>query len=126
MHSSNDYPRGYEVYVSFDGGSWGKSVVTGKGTEPITKIKFDKPVKTRFIKILQTGSSDSWNWSIHECRARAALMLSLLATTKAMRLQKTPITKPSIPAGVFNRKFHVSTPIAPARAPAKNAVLVTR
>ncbi|MHC4228386.1 MAG: family 16 glycoside hydrolase [Planctomycetota bacterium] len=65
-NSSNDYPRGYEIYVSFDGGSWGKSVVTGKGTEPITKIKFDKPVKTRFIKILQTGSSDSWNWSIHE------------------------------------------------------------
>jgi hypothetical protein len=65
-NSSNDYPRGYEIYISFDGGSWGKSIVTGKGAEPITKIKFDKPVKTRFIKILQTGSSDSWHWSIHE------------------------------------------------------------
>jgi hypothetical protein len=65
-NSSNDYPRGYEIYISFDGGSWGKPVVTGKGTEPITKIKFDKPVKTRFITILQTGSSDSWHWSIHE------------------------------------------------------------
>ncbi|MHC4425169.1 MAG: family 16 glycoside hydrolase, partial [Planctomycetota bacterium] len=28
-NSSNDYPRGYEVYVSFDGGSWGKPLVTG-------------------------------------------------------------------------------------------------
>ena len=65
-NSSNDYPRGYEVYVSFDGGSWGKPVVTGKGTNPITEIKFGKPVRTRFIKILQTGSSDSWHWSIHE------------------------------------------------------------
>jgi allantoicase len=65
-NSSNDYPRGYEVYVSFDGGSWGKPVVTGKGTNPLTKITFDKSVKTRFVKIVQTGSSDSWFWSIHE------------------------------------------------------------
>jgi hypothetical protein len=65
-NSSNDYPRGYEVYVSFDGGSWGKPVITGKGTQPLTKITFDKPVRTRFVKIVQTGSSDSWFWSIHE------------------------------------------------------------
>jgi len=64
--SANDFPRGYEVYVSFDGGSWGQPVVTGKGTKPITKIAFDQPVRTRFIRIVQTGSSDSWNWSIHE------------------------------------------------------------
>ena len=67
-NSSNDYPRGYEVYVSFDGGSWGKPVITGKGTNPVTEIKFGKPVRTRFVKILQTGSSDSWHWSIHELK----------------------------------------------------------
>jgi hypothetical protein len=67
-NSPNDYPRGYEVYVSFDDGSWGKPVVTGKGTQPLTKITFDKPVKTRFVKIIQTGSSDSWFWSIHELK----------------------------------------------------------
>jgi len=66
--SANDFPQGYEVYVSFDGGSWGKPVVTGKGTQPITEIKFANPVRTRFIKILQTGSSDSWFWSIHELK----------------------------------------------------------
>lgn len=66
--SSNDYPRGYEVYTSFDGGDWGKPVVKGKGVKPITKIDFAKPVKTRFIKILQTGSSDTWHWSIHELK----------------------------------------------------------
>jgi len=66
--SANDYPRGYEVYISLDGGNWGKPVLTGKGVNPVTEIKFDKPVKTRFIKILQTGSSDSWHWSIHELK----------------------------------------------------------
>ena len=65
-NSSNDYPRGYEVYVSFDGGSWGRPLVTGKGTKPVTTIEFDQPVRARFIKIAQTGSSDSYYWSIHE------------------------------------------------------------
>ena len=67
-NSANDYPRGYEVYVSFDGGSWDKPIATGKGTNPITEIKFGGPVQTRFVKIVQTGSSDSWNWSIHELK----------------------------------------------------------
>ena len=67
-NSSNDYPRGYEIYTSFDGGSWGRPIVTGKGTNPLTEIKFGKPVRTRFIKIIQTGSSDSWHWSIHELK----------------------------------------------------------
>jgi HEAT repeat protein len=65
-NSSNDYPREYEVYVSFDGGNWGQPIVTGKGTDPLTKIRFPRAVTTRFIKILQNGSSDSWHWSIHE------------------------------------------------------------
>jgi len=64
-NSANDYPRGYEVYVSFDGGNWGRPVLTGKGTNPITVLEFDRPVRTRYIKIVQTGSSDSWHWSIH-------------------------------------------------------------
>lgn len=66
--SANDYPRGYEVYISFDGGNWGKPVVAGKGVNPTTEIKFSEPAKTRFIKILQTGSSDDWHWSIHELK----------------------------------------------------------
>jgi len=65
-NSSNDYPRAYEVFVSFDGGNWGDPILRDKGTKPITDIAFGQPVRTRFIKILQTGSSDSWHWSIHK------------------------------------------------------------
>jgi len=64
-NSSNDYPRGYEVYVSFDGGDWGKPILVGKGTNPLTTIRFPKPVNTRFIKMIQTGSHETWHWSIH-------------------------------------------------------------
>ncbi|MBN1816230.1 MAG: HEAT repeat domain-containing protein [Sedimentisphaerales bacterium] len=64
--SANDFPRGYEVYVSFDGGNWGKPVVIGGDGEPVTKIRFEKPIRTRFLKIVQLGSSDNWYWSIHE------------------------------------------------------------
>jgi len=64
--SRGDYPRGYEVYVSFDGGNWGKPIVSGKGTKPLTEIKFPRPVRTRFIKIVQTGSVSGLFWSIHD------------------------------------------------------------
>jgi len=64
--SPGDYPRGYEIYVSFDGGSWGKPIVSGKGTKPVTEIKFPRPVRTRFIKIVQTGSVAGLFWSIHD------------------------------------------------------------
>ncbi len=66
--SRGDYPRGYEVYVSFNGGSWGKPIVSGKGTKPLTVIKFPRPVQTRFIKIVQTGSVPGLFWSIHELK----------------------------------------------------------
>ncbi len=66
--SRGDYPRGYEVYASFNGSSWGKPIVSGKGTKPLTVIKFPKPVQTRFIKIVQTGSVPGLFWSIHNLK----------------------------------------------------------
>jgi len=46
----------------------GKSIVSGKGTKPLTVIKFPRPVQTRFIKIVQTGSVPGLFWSIHELK----------------------------------------------------------
>jgi len=63
--SARDYPRGYEVSVSFDGRSWSKPVLVGKGGGPVTELKFAKPITTRHIRIVQTGSHDQWHWSIH-------------------------------------------------------------
>jgi mono/diheme cytochrome c family protein len=63
--SINDYPRGYQVEISGDGVTWGQPVATGKGDGPITEIRFP-PSKGRFIKIVQTGSTDGLWWSIHE------------------------------------------------------------
>jgi mono/diheme cytochrome c family protein/glucose/arabinose dehydrogenase len=63
--SSDDYPRGYEVSLSTDGKSWGKSVAAGKGTGPRTDIVFNlQPAK--FIRITQTGSVPGKFWSIHD------------------------------------------------------------
>ena len=61
--SSGDYPRGYQVFVSTDGASWGSAVATGTGAT-ITTISFASQT-ARYLKIVQTGSSGSW-WSIHE------------------------------------------------------------
>ena len=64
--SPGDYPRGCEVYVSFDGKSWGEAVLTSKAQRPITRLVFEKPVRARFVKIVQTGSTQGLFWSIHE------------------------------------------------------------
>ena len=50
----------------------------------------------------------------------ASLVLSLLVTANAMRLQNTPTTRPSTPIGEFNSLFHINTPEAPATVPARN------
>ena len=68
----DDYPRGYQVYVSADGKSWGQPIVTGRGTRNPTEIVFPKAVRARHIKIVQTGrSSRSW-WSIAELTVQTA------------------------------------------------------
>lgn len=63
--SRGDYPRGYEVYVSNNSKEWGKAVAKGKGTKVLIEITF-KPKTGRYVRIVQTGSSDGTFWSIHE------------------------------------------------------------
>lgn len=60
-----DYPRAYEVYISSNGSDWGVPVVTGAGNGSTTTIELDT-VTTRYLRILQTGSSSNRWWSIHE------------------------------------------------------------
>jgi len=62
-----DYPRGYEVYVSLDGETWGTPAVTGTPTEKIFTIEIPS-VYGRHVKIVQTGSTPSNFWSIAEMR----------------------------------------------------------
>lgn len=64
--SSNDYPRGYEVYVSNDGVTWGTPVASGAGATGTTTVTF--PQKTaRYIKVeINLPADFSRWWSIHE------------------------------------------------------------
>lgn len=61
--SSNDMPRAYEIYVSLDGENWGTPVKTGSGGSEDYYVGMQY---ARYVKIVQTGSSDSNYWSIHE------------------------------------------------------------
>lgn len=64
--SGNDYPRGYTVEVSANGTDWGKPVLKGKGSGALTELIFAEPLKTKFIRINQTGEVKGNFWSIHE------------------------------------------------------------
>jgi hypothetical protein len=62
--SGNDYARGYAVYVSNDGVSFGNPVATGTGTAPLITVAFATQT-ARYVKIVQTGSATFW-WSMAE------------------------------------------------------------
>ncbi|WP_063795533.1 discoidin domain-containing protein [Paenibacillus sp. Soil750] len=64
--SNNDYARGYALYVSNDGVTWGSPIATGVGSNRLISIDF-APQVARFFKVIQTGTNSSW-WSVHEVR----------------------------------------------------------
>jgi glucosylceramidase len=61
-----DFPRGYALYLSEDGQSWGDPVATGSGTGQLTAIDF-APRKARHLRVVATAAADSW-WSIADLR----------------------------------------------------------
>jgi endonuclease/exonuclease/phosphatase (EEP) superfamily protein YafD len=66
--SPNDYARGYQVFVSNDGVSWGSPAAAAAATGTPVDVSF--PARTgRWLRIVQTGSSDAWWWSLHELHA---------------------------------------------------------
>lgn len=62
--SNNDYPRGYEIYVSNDGTNWGSAVASGTGTGPVVTVSFPTQ-NARYIQVKQTATGTHW-WSIRE------------------------------------------------------------
>ena len=66
--STNDYPRGYQVFVSNDGQNWGNVIASGKGTAALVSIPFPTQ-SARYFKVVQTGTDPKWWWSIAELNA---------------------------------------------------------
>lgn len=65
LSADNDYPRAYSIYVSNDGSNWGNIVSSGVGSSDITDIQFNQQI-ARYIKIVQTGNSNTNWWGINE------------------------------------------------------------
>jgi mono/diheme cytochrome c family protein/glucose/arabinose dehydrogenase len=70
--STHDYPREYKVQTSPDGLNWnGKPIAQGKGTAGVMEIRFAAPVRTKYLRLTQTGKlrqGEGTFWSIHELR----------------------------------------------------------
>lgn len=73
--STDDYARGYEVRVSNDGNNWW-TVAAGSGKCRLIHAEFS-PQTAQYIRIVQTGTSNSRLWSVSEinvedCETNAA------------------------------------------------------
>ena len=63
--SAEDYPRGYQVFVSNDTENWGDAVAEGQGSGAVTDVVL--AVKSgRYVRIVQTGADETHWWSIGE------------------------------------------------------------
>jgi len=62
--ASDDYARGYQVFVSGDGTNWGSAVASGTGNTQAITVDFAVQ-NARYIKVVQTGTSPNW-WSVAE------------------------------------------------------------
>jgi hypothetical protein len=63
--SAGDYPRGYQVFVSANGTSWGTAIASGAPTSAVVNITFATQT-ARYIKVVQTGTvTPNW-WSLCE------------------------------------------------------------
>jgi RHS repeat-associated protein len=59
-----DYARGYQVFVSNDGSSWGSAVASGTGTSSMITAAF--PTQTaRYLKVVQTATASNY-WGVAE------------------------------------------------------------
>ncbi|HCN30971.1 MAG TPA: hypothetical protein DIT64_20105 [Verrucomicrobiales bacterium] len=63
--SPDEHPRRYEVETSLDGKSWSRAA-SGDNDKPLLEIAFPQPVKTRHVRVKQTGGAPSAHWSIAE------------------------------------------------------------
>jgi hypothetical protein len=60
-----DTPERYAVSVSQDGQTWSDPIATGSGSLGITTITCE-PQTARYIRITQTGTNETYHWSIYE------------------------------------------------------------
>jgi len=60
-----DSPKKYSVLISNDGKKWSNTIAEGTGPLGITHIVFPRQT-ARFIKIIQNGTDEKYNWSIFE------------------------------------------------------------
>lgn len=64
--SAGDFVRGYQLYVSDDGHSWGSAVAGGPGTGQVLDITFPKQ-RGRYVRVVATVGAGNW-WSVAEAR----------------------------------------------------------
>ncbi|MDT4916083.1 MAG: beta-glucosidase, partial [Pseudonocardiales bacterium] len=100
--STGDYARGYQVYLSTDGTTWGGPVAIGTGTASPSVVDFPEQT-ARYVKVVQTGTSSSW-WSIAEFTAadkNASGTEVTLPRTGGVHVPAVNDTLPTVPGAQF-------------------------
>jgi hypothetical protein len=65
--NSNDFPVAYVLQVSDDRTTW-RDVQTGHGSPVATTIRLPAATRARYLRIVETGSSGAYWFSVNELR----------------------------------------------------------
>ncbi|MHB1458338.1 MAG: GH116 family glycosyl-hydrolase [Armatimonadota bacterium] len=118
--SGSDYPQGYRIELSDDGSSWrtaAKATAEQASTQQssgILNITFAEQ-NARFVRIVQTGESMSWFWSIHELElydsAGTRISTADAKASASLTKYKTKETRSNI-GHFYSRRFVSAVDIA--------------
>jgi O-glycosyl hydrolase len=86
--STGDFARGYQVYVSNDGTSWGNAIASGPGAGQLSRVVFPA-VTARYVRVVQTGGAGNW-WSIAELNAFLATSQPVGSSSVQQRAFQAP------------------------------------
>ena len=76
------FPRKFRLQISDDGRKWSAPITEGAGSGRTTVISF-KPVRTKFLRITQTGAEENTPaWSIQKVRLYQPTGLKVTASAK--------------------------------------------
>jgi beta-glucosidase len=89
---TGDYPRGYQVFVSNDGATWGTPVVAGIGSAPFVSIGFATQ-RARYLRVVQAGAASQW-WSIAEINVVASAACGVVRRPRARKFPRVAVSKP--------------------------------
>jgi len=109
--TSNDYPRIWDVFVSYDNASW-TQVASGYGSNRVVVADFQGGKNGRYLKLVSNGTASQW-WSVAEVAISSGTSLDRGGWTVTSSVGSSPT---SVLDGTTSTRWTTGAAQAPGQA----------